>query len=66
MKKVIRLFNVLFNRTDIDEKEQDSQDLCVNNVGENDGETIIKNESCLKRKQDSIKEIFLICMEPLI
>ena len=45
MKKVIRLFNVLFNCTDIDEKEQDSQDLCVDNVWENDGETIIKNES---------------------
>ena len=64
MKKVIRLFNVLFNRTNIDEKEQDSQDLCVDNEGENDGETVIKNESWLKRKQDSIKEIFLMCMTP--
>lgn len=64
MKKVKRLFKVLFNRTNIDEKEQDSQNLCVENEGENDGATLIKNESWLKRKQDSIKEIFLMCMAP--
>lgn len=64
MKKVKRLFNVLFNRTNIDEKEQDSQDLCAECEDENEGATVIKNESWLKRKQDSIKEIFLMCMMP--
>jgi hypothetical protein len=64
MKTIKRLFNKLFNSEYIDEKEQDSQEMCIGNKEENDGATVIKNVSWLKRKQDSIKEIFLMCMTP--
>lgn len=64
MKKVKRFIKMLFNRSTLDEKNQDSRDLCEEYEEANDGVTVIKNVSWLKRKQDSIKEIFLMCMTP--
>lgn len=64
MKTVKMLFNKLFIRKNIDEKSKDHQVGMAECVDENDGATVIKNESWLKKKQDSIKEIFLMCMTP--
>lgn len=66
MKKVKILFKMLFNRKNIDVKIQDSQDLCAEYEEGNDSAAVIKNESWWKREQDSIKEIFLMCMTPYI
>ncbi len=64
MKTVKKVFNRLFIRKNIDEKNKDHQDACVEYIDENDGATVMKSESWLKKKQDSIKEIFLMCMTP--
>ena len=64
MKSIKRLFNMLLHRTNIDEQIKVHQDLCVEYEDGNSGTVDIKNESWLKRKQDSIKEIFLMCMMP--
>ena len=64
MRSVKKLFNKLFIRKNIDEKNKDHQAMSAAYVDENGGATVIKNESWLKKKQDSIKEIFLMCMTP--
>jgi len=64
MKKVKRLFKMLSCRTNTDEKDQDFYALCAECEKDNDSAAEIKNASWWKRKQDSIKEIFLMCMTP--
>lgn len=64
MRTIKKLFNKLFIRKNIGEKNKDHQAMSAAYVDENGGATVIKNESWLKKKQDSIKEIFLMCMTP--
>ena len=64
MRTVKKLFNKLFIRKNIDEKNKDHQAMSAAYVDENGGATVIKNESWLKKEQKSIKEIFLMCMTP--
>lgn len=64
MKIVKKVFNRLFIRKNIDEKTKDHQVLCAEYEDEDGNATVVKNESWLKKKQDSIKEIFLMCMTP--
>lgn len=66
MKTVKKLFNKLFIHKNIDDNNKDHQAMSAAYVDENGGATVIKNESWLKKKQDSIKEIFLMCMTPYI
>ena len=60
MKKVKKLFKMLSNRKNIDEKRQEPQDMCAEHEEEKDDAAV----SWWKKKQDSIKEIFLMCMTP--
>ncbi len=60
MKKVKKLFKMLSSRANTDEKRQEPQDLCAEHEEEEDDVAV----SWWKRKQDSIKEIFLMCMTP--
>ena len=60
MKKVKKLFKMLSSRANTDEKNQDSHALCAEHEEEKD----VVEVSWWKRKQDSIKEIFLMCMTP--
>lgn len=64
MKTVNNFFNKLHIHNNIDMKNKDDKGMCAEYVDENGGTTIIKNESWLKKKQVSIKEIFLMCMTP--
>lgn len=60
MKKVKRLFKMLSSCKNLDEERQEPQDLCAEHEEEKDDAAV----SWWKRKQESIKEIFLICMTP--
>ena len=64
MRTVKKLFNKLFIHKNIDDNNKDHHAMSAEYVDENGGATVIKNESWLKKKQDSIKEIFLMCMTP--
>lgn len=64
MKTVSELFNKLFIHKNIDEKNKVHQGMSAEYVDENSDPNVIKNESWLKKEQDSIKEIFLMCMTP--
>ena len=64
MKTVKKLFYKLLLRKNIDEDNKDQQGMSAEYVDENGGAIVMKNESWLKKEQNSIKEIFLMCMTP--
>ena len=66
MKMFKKTFNMLSHRKNAGENDTEKSSEKLEYEGENGDVTTMKCKSRLQRTQESIKEIFLMCMEPFM